>query len=304
MPSPDAACRAVLADLLEKIAVRVEEERQAWREGIDVQAPLHGGFDVSEAVGQRERELLHRGRSSLANVITADRNRMEAGHVVRRMLDRVDDETHGRLGRVEIFLLRDVFLEDVVLNRAAQLRRVGALLFRRRNVEGPDDGGGAVDRHRSADVLERNAVEERFHVTQAGDGDAAASDLALGALVPRVDAHERRHVERHGESGATLTQQVLVALVRFARGPEAGELAHRPQSPTVHVRVRSTRERELAGCRDVVRVVETLGVGRCVERIEPLTRQRREIRRAWERAPQHACAPARRSCRIRRFALP
>ena len=42
---------AVLGDLLEEVDVRVEEERQARRERVDVEAGLQPELDVREAVG-------------------------------------------------------------------------------------------------------------------------------------------------------------------------------------------------------------------------------------------------------------
>jgi hypothetical protein len=55
---PDAPRGAELADLLEKVYVRVEEEREARREVVHVQPRLYAGFHVGEAVGEREGELL------------------------------------------------------------------------------------------------------------------------------------------------------------------------------------------------------------------------------------------------------
>ena len=49
---------------------------------------------VLDAVGQRERELLRRRRSGLADVVAADADRVPARHLARGELDRVDDEPH------------------------------------------------------------------------------------------------------------------------------------------------------------------------------------------------------------------
>ena len=47
------------------------------------QAALERPVDVLDAVAQRERQFLHRGRSGFADVIAADRNRIEARDVCR-----------------------------------------------------------------------------------------------------------------------------------------------------------------------------------------------------------------------------
>jgi hypothetical protein len=73
---PDPPGRAVLRDLLKEIDVGVEEKRQPRRELVDVEPAGERVLDVSEAVLERERELLHRRRARLADVIARDRDRM------------------------------------------------------------------------------------------------------------------------------------------------------------------------------------------------------------------------------------
>src|SRR5882757_9086614 len=90
---------AVLGDLLEEVDLRVEEERQARREVIDVEAARDGLLDVGEAVLERERELLLRRRARLADVVSGDRDRMPARHVSRAPLDHVAAEAHRRVDR-------------------------------------------------------------------------------------------------------------------------------------------------------------------------------------------------------------
>src|SRR5215213_4515652 len=57
--------RAVLRDLLEEVDLRVEEEAQARREVVDVEAARHRLLHVGEPVLERERELLRGGRAGL-----------------------------------------------------------------------------------------------------------------------------------------------------------------------------------------------------------------------------------------------
>ena len=61
-----------------------------------------------------------RRRAGLADVIAADRDRVPARHVLGAEREHVGDEPHRRPRREDVFLLRDEFLEDVVLNRARQ----------------------------------------------------------------------------------------------------------------------------------------------------------------------------------------
>src|SRR6266511_2930596 len=55
---PDPAGRTEIADLLEEVDVRVEEERQLWPEHVDVEAAALSQLDVGESVGQGEGQLL------------------------------------------------------------------------------------------------------------------------------------------------------------------------------------------------------------------------------------------------------
>ena len=144
---PDAASGAVLGDFFEEIVVRVEEERELRNESVDVHAATHAPFNVLEAIAQSEGQFLNGGRAGFANVIAADGDGIEFGSVFYAEFESVDDQAHGRFGRVDVFLLRDVFLEDVVLQSAGEFFPVGALFFGDRQIHGPDDGGGRIDGH-------------------------------------------------------------------------------------------------------------------------------------------------------------
>jgi hypothetical protein len=74
-----------------------------------------------------------------------------------------------------------VLLEDVVLHRAADPVERHALLLGDRHVEAEEDDRRPVDRHRDGDLVERDPVEQRLHVGQRGDRDAALADLAQRA---------------------------------------------------------------------------------------------------------------------------
>ncbi len=95
---PDASGGSVLRDLLEEVDVGVEEERQAGRELVDRQARASGELHVREAVRERERQLLERSRTGLADVVAGDRDRVPAGHLGRAERDGVAHQAH-RLAR-------------------------------------------------------------------------------------------------------------------------------------------------------------------------------------------------------------
>src|SRR5205814_2092597 len=76
---PDLAGGAVLGDLFEEIAVRVEEEAEAGRELVNCEPAFERPIHIFDAVAQGEGELLHGGGTSFPNVITADGNGIESG---------------------------------------------------------------------------------------------------------------------------------------------------------------------------------------------------------------------------------
>ena len=79
------------------------------------------GAHVLETVGEREAELLHRGRAGLLHVVAGDRDRVELRHVLRRVLDDVGDDPHARCGRIDVGVADHELFEDVVLDGPGEL---------------------------------------------------------------------------------------------------------------------------------------------------------------------------------------
>ena len=192
---------------------------------------------VRDPVRERERDLLRGRRPRLAHVIAADRDRVPLRDPLAAVREQVGDDPHRRLRRVDVRAARGVLLQEVVLDGAADLRRVDALLLGDQLVEQQQDRRGRVDRHGRRDAIERDPVEQPPHVVDRVDRDAGLADLALGARVIRVQAHLGRQVERDRQPGLALVQQVAEPPVRLRGRAHARVLAHRPQAPAVHVGV-------------------------------------------------------------------
>ncbi len=184
----------------------IEEEREPGGEGIDVQATANSCLHIGEAVGEGEGQLLGGGGPGLPDVIAAHRNRVPQRDVFGAELDHVDDEPHVRLRWEDPLLLGDVFLEDVVLQGAAQRLPVDPLFLGGHQEEGEQHLGRTVDGHRHRDVTERDAVEEPDHVVGGTDGHPAVADLSHRAVVVGVEPHQRRHVEGDREPALALAQ--------------------------------------------------------------------------------------------------
>ncbi len=291
---PDAAGRPELRDLLEEIVVGVEEEREAGRKVVHVEAALDRGAHVGAAIGERERELLYGGRSGLADVVPGDGNGVPSRRVPGRVLDRVGHEAQRRPRWVQKLLLGDVLLQDVVLGRAAQPVERDPVRLPRQEVHRPDDVGRTVDRHAGGDVGERDPAEQAAHIVERADVDPALPDLAERLGVVRVEAVEGRVVEGDGEAGLAVGEQIVEPAVRVLGRAEPREHPHRPDPPPVHRRMDSARERRLPRVSDAV---EPRPWG--TRRVDPIDRdasQRRErilaFRALPERRSQHLRLPA------------
>ena len=256
----------------------------------------HSTYSI--AVAERERQFLRRRRSGFADVIAADRNRIEARRMLRGELDRIRHQPHRRTRRKDVFLLRDVFLENVVLQGARELRPIDALLLGHRQVHRPQDRGGRIDGHRDGDVAQRNAAKQNLHILERADRGAALAHLAFRQRVIGVVAHQRRQIEGDRESGLALFQQVMIAAVGLLRRGEAGELAHGPELAAIHVAVDAARVREIAGrfwleSRQILGPVDGPD-GHAADRSELARRGKRLVRRhsdfivQW-RAAMRAC---------------
>ena len=270
---PQAARRAELRDLLEEVVVRVEEEREPLAELVRREPRLDRGLAVGDAVRERERQLLHRGRAGLADVVAGDRDRVPRRDPLGAVGEQVGRQPHRRPRREDVVPARDVLLEDVVLHRAAQRGRRDALPLGDELVEEQQERRRRVDRHRRRDLGERDAGEQHLHVGERVDRDAGPPHLAERARVVGVVAELRRQVEGDREPGLAAREQVAVALVRLLRRREARVLADRPRPAAVHVAVRAARERVLAGQLEARRRV----VGR-VDRLDLDARSRSRAR--------------------------
>ena len=161
-------------------------------------------------------------------MVSANGNGVELGREFCAEFKGINYQAHRRRGRVDVFLLRDVFLQDVILERAGNFFPVGALLFCHHQIHGPQNRRGRIDRHGNSGLLQINAVEENFHVFQRINGDAALAYFAFTRRMVRVIAHQRGQIKRNGEAAAAAGHQVFVTLVGFLRRSKAGKLAHGP----------------------------------------------------------------------------
>ena len=245
-----------LRDLLEEVAVAGEEKAQPRREGLDVEAAGDRAAHVLQGVAQREGELLHRRRASLANVVARDRDRIPQRRLGGAEPEGFRDQRERGLRRKDVRATGDILLEDVVLDRAAEPGPRNAALLRADDVHREQDRPGRVDRHARAHLVKGDALEQEVHVLDAVDRHADAAHFAFGERGIAIESHLRREVEGDTESGLSGVEQEAESLVGLARRAEARVLAHRPEPAAIHRGLHAARERKVSRVAELAGFVE------------------------------------------------
>ena len=154
----------------------------------------------------------------------------------------VSDDAHRGVGRVDEGVAHHELLEDVVLDRAAELGLRGALLLGGDDVHAQHRQHGAVHGHRDRDLVQGDRVEEDLHVLDGIDRHAGHADVALDARVVRVVAAMRREIERDREAHLAGGEVGAVEAIAVLGRAEAGVLANGPRLVGVHGGVRAASE--------------------------------------------------------------
>ena len=143
---------------------------------------------------------------------------------------------------------------------AVNFVRGDALAFGCRNVKAQKDRGRGVDGHGGTYFVQRNFLEQRFHVFQAAYRDADLAHFPLGHRVIRVITDLGGQVESDGQARLPLLQQVAEPAVGVGGGGVAGVLPHGPEAAPVGIGLNAPGVGELAGVTQVLMIVETPGV--------------------------------------------
>ena len=220
----------------------VEEERQLGGKILQRQSGPQGSLHVGDGIGEGEGQLLGRGAAGLAHVVTGNRDRVPGGHLGSAIGEDVRDQPHGGAGWKDVRAAGDVFLEDVVLNGAAQPGGIDTLLLGGGDIHGQQDGRRGIDGHAGRDLVQWYPLEEPLHVLQARDGNPHPADFARCQGIVGVVADLGGQIEGHREAGLPLFQQVVKAAVGLGRAGVPGILPHSPGPAAVHGRVSAAGE--------------------------------------------------------------
>jgi hypothetical protein len=138
----------------------------------------------------------------------------------------------------------ETHLEDIVLNGTAEVLPLDALLLSSDNVHGQNRQHSAVHRHGDAHLVQRDAVEQHFHVLHAVNRHTSHTDVTNDTRVVAVVPTVSRQVEGNGETLLTGCQVLAIESIRLLGGGEAGILTDRPRTDSVHRRSYTTSVRE------------------------------------------------------------
>ncbi len=195
---PAPSSRTVFGDLLEKVAVGVEEERDLWGELIDGHPTARNDVvAVSDSVGEGECHLLYRGGPGVTKMGSRHRYGVEFRDLGRTELDRVGDQPQRGLRRPDPGPARRVLLEDVVLDRPGELGARNSLSLGGGHVERQQNRRRAIDGETGADLVQWDVLEQDFGVGQGVDRDANAADFLGDVWVVGVESALGGQVERH-----------------------------------------------------------------------------------------------------------
>ncbi len=276
---PQAARCAQFRDFHEKVHARREEEREPRCKLIDRQTARERCSSVFQAIGEGEAELEVERRSGLLHVIAGDRDRVVTRHVPAGVLDDIGHDAHRRCGRIDVGVPHHELFENIVLNRAAELRRRHALLLRSHDVAGQDRQHRAVHGHRHAGRAQRDAIEQALHVFDRVDGDTGLADVTGHARVIAVVAAVGGQIEGDAQPALTGSEVPLVeGVALFGRG-KAGILADRPRARGVHRGTRTTPKRVRA--RAFVQVLDAVQIFARVQGTQHDALGRLAVQRVW-----------------------
>jgi hypothetical protein len=240
------------------------EKGDSRSEAVDIEAGADATPHVLDTVSQGVGELEVERRSGLLHVVARDRDRVEAGHAIRGVVDDVGDDPHRRLGRVDIGVADHELFEDVVLDRPGELVRLHPLLLGGDDVERHHRQYRPIHGHRDADVTKRDAVKQHPHVEDRVHRHACHANIAPYARVVGVVAAMRGEVEGDRQALLPGGEVAAVESVGILGGREAGVLADGPRPVGVHRGVGATNVRRNTGQAaemvDVLDVCRTVGV--------------------------------------------
>ena len=216
------------------------KKRQARRKIVNAQTDCQTCLNVRYAVRQRVSEFDVRRAACLLNMVARNGNRVEFWHFCRRISENIRNYSHRRRGWIDVGVPHHELFENVILNRPRQFFGSNALFFGSDDVKSENRNHRAVHRHRNRHLVERNLVEQNFHVFYRINCHTRLADVARHPIMVGVVAAMRCQIK--GNRQTFLTRRKVTPIKGIGRfgSRKTRILANRPRLRCVHRTIRST----------------------------------------------------------------
>ena len=122
-----------------------------------------------------------------------------------------------------------------------------------------------VHRHGNGHLVQRNALEQHFHVLQRADGHAGLAYITNHTFIVRVITAVRGEVESDRKAFLAGSQVTTVECIGLLCRREPCILADGPRTESVHHRIRATQIGRQTG--SILQMLHALEVFFCINRL-------------------------------------
>ena len=201
---------------------------------------------VGDCIRQGKRQLLHGRTAGFSNVIARNGNRVPLWNVLGTVSEDIGDDAHRWTRWIHVGSTRDVFLQQIVLNSAADFAGWHTALLCNELVHQQQNCCCRINGHRRCHLVERQVGKQRAHIVERINRYADLAHFASGPRVVAVVSHLGRQVEGTRQPGLPSFEQKLEPLIGVGGTAKTCVLTHRPESVTMHRRVNTPGVRCLA----------------------------------------------------------
>ena len=157
-----------------------EEECQPGGKGVHIQTRPNRCLHISNSVCQSKGHFLDSRATGLAHVIAADTDGIPSGDAIFAKCKNIGNDAHGFGRRIDVGSPRGIFFQDIVLYGPLKNFTFDPLFFRHREIHGQENGRCGIDRHRSGDLIQRDALKKNLHILQGINRHPDLSHFAIG----------------------------------------------------------------------------------------------------------------------------
>ena len=140
------------------------EKRQTGCKSIHIHSGTHPGTQIFQTVRQSISQFNIRRSTCFLHMITGNRNRIKLRHILGSILENISDNFHREFRRVNISITHHKLFQNIILNRTRQLVQSSPLFQTGNNIECQNREYRTVHSHRYRHFVQRNLVEQDFHI--------------------------------------------------------------------------------------------------------------------------------------------